>query len=118
MKKKILVLLCNPEGTKSIGVLEETGLLQQAIEQSQYWERFDVILKPAMRFSHLGQDILKEQPRIIHFCGHGTNEGLILHHKNGTEELVKNKDLANLLSRFNDCIECVFLNACNSEPQG
>ncbi len=115
MKKIILVLICNPKNTEVVGVLEESRNLARTIQRSQYRERFSVELETAVRFSDLQGYILDLKPQIIHFCGHGTNEGLMLHDENGTAELVSNEVLAGLLKKFKDRIECVFLNACDSE---
>ena len=112
MKKKILVLLCNPKTTPDVEGVHEIGKLQRAMKRSQH---FDFDWQAGVSKSNLLPLILDNEPQIIHFCGHGSNEGLTLHDENGMAELASNEYLANLLKDFNERIECVLLNACDSE---
>jgi hypothetical protein len=56
------------------------------------------------------------KPQIIHFCGHGTKDGLVIHDENNQVKLLSNKVLADLLKNFADSVECLVLNACETEP--
>jgi hypothetical protein len=59
--------------------------------------------------------ILDVKPNIILFCGHGTQQGLMLEDDIGTPKVVKNKVITDLLQNFTDRIECVVLNACDTK---
>ena len=59
--------------------------------------------------------MLDSKRQIIHFCGHGTEQGLVLEDDTGTAKVVPNEVLVGLLQTFADRIECVLLNACDSE---
>jgi len=62
--------------------------------------------------------LLKEEPQIVHFCGHGAGEkGLVLENDLGHAQLVTTESLAELFKLFQAQIECVVLNACYSEIQ-
>ena len=115
MKKKILFLVPNPKGTLDLKVLKEIQNLQEATRQSQDGKHFCVEWKFGMRQSDLRHYISEVKPHIIHFCGHGSKQGLSFDDENGMAELASNKVLADLLSIFKDRIKCVFLNACDSE---
>ena len=115
MQKKILVLVSNPKGTSNLNLLPEVGELQEALQRSLNQERFVVEWKVAVRQTDLRRHILDTKPQIIHFCGHGTEQGLVLENDMGTAKVVANEVLVDLLRIFADRIECVLLNTCDSE---
>jgi len=115
MKKKILVLVSNPEKTKSLNLPLELKKLQESVQRSQKRDYFTVELRFAASQADLRRHILDVKPQIIHFCGHGTEQGLVLEDDKGTAKVVANDVLVNLLRIFADRIECVLLNACDSE---
>ncbi|MGK7896325.1 MAG: CHAT domain-containing protein [Xenococcus sp. (in: cyanobacteria)] len=115
-KKKILILASNPKGSSNLNLLPEIRDLQEAIQRSLNREHFTVEWRVAVRQSDLRRYILDVKPQIIHFCGHGTQQGLLLEDDNGTAKLVSKLFFADLLSKFADHIECVLLNVCDSEP--
>ena len=115
-KKKILILASNPKGSSNLDLLPEIRDLQEVVQRSLNRERFDVEWKVAVRQSDLRRHILDVKPQIIHFCGHGEREGLVLEDEKGKAKTVSNIFVVDLLSKFADRIECVLLNACDSEP--
>ncbi|WP_088892423.1 HEAT repeat domain-containing protein [Leptolyngbya ohadii] len=115
MQKKILVLVSNPEGTTSLNLPLELKKLQEAVERSKQRDYFTVVIKFAATKTDLRRHILDERPQIIHFCGHASQQGLWLDNLGGKVELASNEFLTNLLRPFADRIECVVLNACDSE---
>ena len=115
MQKKILVLVSNPKGTSNLNLLPEIRDLQEALQRSQHRECFTVEWRVAKHQTDLRRYILDIKPQIIHFCGHGTDQGLVLEDDTGTAKVVTNEVLSDLLRTFADRIECVLLNACDSE---
>ena len=118
MQKKILVLLSNPKGTSNLDLLSEIKQLKEALGRwgrSQPENRFIVEWEVAVHQTDLRRHILDVKPQIIHFCGHGTEQGLVLEDDTGKANVVANDVLVNLLRIFTDRIECVLLNACDSE---
>lgn len=115
MQKKILVLVANPKGTVNIELLPEINRLKEALRRSVNREQFVVEWEVAVRQSDLRRHILDVKPQIIHFCGHGTEQGLVLEDDTGKAKVVSNQFLTDLLRVFADRIECVVLNACDSE---
>ena len=114
MQKKILVLVSNPKGTSNLNLLPEIRDLQEALQRSQNRERFAVEWRIAKYQTDLRRYILDVKPQIIHFCGHGTEQGLLLEDDSGRVKVVANEVLIDLLKAFVDRIECVLLNACDS----
>ena len=113
--KKILVLVSNPKGTSNLNLLPEIQKLKESLRRSHIRERFIVEWEVAVRQTDLRRHILDIKPSIIHFCGHGTEQGLVLEDDTGTAKVVANEVLTDLLRTFADRIECVLLNACDSE---
>jgi len=115
MQKKILVLVSNPGKTTSLNLPLELKKLQESVQRSQKRDYFTVELRFAASQADLRRHILDIKPSIIHFCGHGTERGLVLEDNTGTAKVVPNEVLTDLLRTFADRIECVLLNACDSE---
>lgn len=62
--------------------------------------------------------LLRYQPHIVHFSGHGSDEGeIILQDQWGDSRAVSERALSKLFSALRDNIRCVVLNACYSEKQ-
>lgn len=116
MQKKIRVLVSNPKGTTNLELLPEINQLKEALRRSANRERFVVEWEVAVRQADLRRHILDVKPQIIHFCGHGTEQGLVLGDETGRAKVVSNEVLTDLLRAFADLVECVVLNACDSEP--
>jgi HEAT repeat protein len=115
MEKKILVLVSNPKGTTNLDLLPEISRLKEALRRSVNPKRFVVEWEVDVRQANLRHLIQVVEPRIIHFCGHGTEQGLFLEDNTGKAKVVSNEFLTDLLRVFADRIECVVLNACYSE---
>ncbi|MEM9092856.1 MAG: CHAT domain-containing protein [Cyanobacteria bacterium P01_F01_bin.53] len=116
MQKKVLVLVSNPKGTVYLNLLPEIHDLQEALLRSQQRHSFSVAWRVAKTHKDLRRYILDIKPHIIHFCGHGTEQGLVLEDDTGAVKVVSNDMLTGLLQTFADTVECVLLNACYSEP--
>lgn len=113
---KILILASNPR--RDLKLNEEIRDLQNVIERSRDRERFEVEVGLAVRREDLQALLLRHEPQIVHFCGHGVGEqGLVLQDQSEQEQLVSTAALQDLFSLFAQQIECVLLNACYSETQ-
>jgi DNA polymerase III delta prime subunit len=116
MKKTILILSANPR--HDLDLRREIHNLKGVIERSQEEEQFEIKISSAARPQDLQKLFLEHEPRIVHFCGHGTGEqGLLLEDNEGKEKLVSTSAISNLFQNFSDRVECVLLNACYSEKQ-
>jgi CHAT domain len=114
---RILVLAANPSDTQGLKLRQEVDEIQAALARSKNRDQFEVIAEQNVRPDDLRRALLKHQPRIVHFSGHGTGElGLMFANEVGQAKLVDTDTLTNL---FKLCpgIECVVLNACFSAMQ-
>lgn len=116
MKKTILILSANPR--QDLDLRREIHILKGVIERSQEGDQFEIKIGSAARPQDLQKLFLEHEPRIVHFCGHGTGEqGLVLEDDEGKEKLVSTSAISDLFKNFSDKVECVLLNACYSEKQ-
>jgi CHASE2 domain-containing sensor protein len=120
-RKKVLILAANPKDTRSLRLDQEVRDIEEGLERSQKRDQF--ILKPklAVRPKDVRRALLDFDPQIIHFSGHGTEEGLVFEDDSGNSQPVSGDALAELFGLFADdddgSIECVVLNGCYSEVQ-
>ncbi len=116
MKKKILILSSNPRN--DLKLKREIKDLKNIIKRSQNQSQFEMEFELEVRPEELQNLFLEQEPRIVHFCGHGTGEqGLVLQNQAGREQNVSTDALSNLFELFDRQVECVLLNACYSEIQ-
>ena len=114
--KKILILAANPKGDLRID--REIRDLTAVIERSKNAEQFAILPKLAVRSRDLQELFDKNQPNVVHFCGHGAGEqGLVFEDDRSGGKLVNNQALSGLFKIFKEDVECVLLNACSTEFQ-
>ncbi len=99
-----------------MNLLPEVRNLQEAIQRSQCRKLFTIEWKVAVQEEDFRRHILDIKPQIIHYCGHGTKEGLVIHDEKNQAKLLSNDFVADLLKNFTNCVECLVLNACETEP--
>jgi serine/threonine-protein kinase len=117
-RRTILILSANPKGTNLLRLGEEVREIRDGLERSQYRDLFQIETAEAVRVRDIQRAMLKYNPNIVHFCGHGAGEeGLVFEDETGQVKLVRAEALAGLFSLFADKLDCVLLNACYSEVQ-
>jgi len=117
-KIKILFLASNPTDISRIRVDEELREIDERISLGSHRDRFELIPHFAVRPRDLTNGLLRHQPHILHFSGHGsTSAGIVLEDNNGKTKLVAGADLAELLSIIKDNLRVVVLNSCYSALQ-
>ena len=114
--KKILILTSNPRNDLKLD--REIKDLKNVIKRSKNQSQLKPELELEVQTEELQEKLLEHEPRIVHFCGHGTEkQGLVLQNLAGGEQVVSTKALSNLFALFDQEVECVVLNACYSEVQ-
>lgn len=115
---KILFLAANPRGTSQLRLDEEVRAIDQALRMAEFRDRFDLIQHWAVRVSDLQALLLRCQPHIVHFSGHGSERSeIVLEDAQGGPKPVPSRALAGLFAALKDNIRCVVLNACYSKAQ-
>lgn len=114
--KKILILSANPKDTNRLRLDEEVREIEEGLRRSKNREKFLIQAKWAVRLRDLRRALLDYEPDIVHFCGHGKENQLLVEDDQGKAAPIGPNALADLFELFEN-IECVLLNACYSEPQ-
>lgn len=108
---KILILEANPH--KDLSLNEEIRDLEDAIQRSHDRDLFEIKTKLAVRSTDLQESILRFEPNILHFCGHGTGEeGLVF-----LDKKISTDAISTLFALCKEHLQCIVLNACYSEVQ-
>jgi hypothetical protein len=115
--KKILVLSANPKNTPKRRLNEVVREIEEGLQLSKHRAQFKIKSKWAIRFRELRRHILDFEPQIVHFCGYGKKEGLVVENEGGNAVFLSTKALYELFELFSKHVECVILSACYSEPQ-
>jgi len=114
---KILFLAANPHGTSELQLDKEAKKIEDGLERSKLRDQFMLVTKWAVDSETLRRAMLKEQPDIVHFSGHGEGQaGLVLVGQDGEPKPATADALAGLFEIFRN-VKCVLLNACYAEVQ-
>jgi hypothetical protein len=115
---KILFLSSNPKNISRIRLDEELREVDERIQLGKCREQFELISHWAVRPRDIAQVLLRHQPHVLHFSGHGSpTEGIVLEDNNGQTKLVSAEALAKLFAAIKDNLRVVVLNACYSGLQ-
>ena len=115
---KILFLAANPKNTGRLRLDEEIRSIDQVLRHAEYREQFDLQQQWAVRVADLQSHLLRHQPDIVHFSGHGSkSREIILEGSAGKGHPVSARALSRLFAVLKDNVRCVVLNACYSENQ-
>jgi hypothetical protein len=115
---KILFLAANPQDNTRLRLDEEIRAIDQAFREASFRDNFDIEQHWAVRVRDLPGLLLRYQPDIVHFSGHGTTTSeIILENDDGQSQPVPQHVLSGLFSTLKDNIRCVVLNACFSQEQ-
>jgi hypothetical protein len=115
---KILFLAANPLDTRPLMLAEEVRAIDQALQAARYRDRFELEQAHALQYPDLHNALLRHEPDIVHFSGHGSDAGeLLLQQPDGNSQPITGETLGDLFRILKDNIRCVVLNACYTESQ-
>lgn len=114
---RILFLAANPAGTTPLRLDQEVKAVTEALRSSM-GDRFELHQSWAAGEQDLQDGLLRYEPEIVHFSGHGTSGGRMA--LEGSSELAQAErlwlqGLARVFEAARGRIRCVVLNACHSE---
>ncbi len=127
--KRVLFLASNPDDTGKLQLAEEFRIVSERLQIDNDKIKFELYQKWAVTTNDLQEAILKYNPNIIHFSGHGKRgksfrpelSGIILQNSQGKSQVVKTKALSNMFDLFSSDdslnIEALLFNACYSKNQ-
>lgn len=116
---KLLFLGAAPSDTTRLHLDREVREIARRIDYAQQRQSIQLVQQWAVTAEELSQLLLRHRPNIVHFSGHGTEDGmLVLLDRQGLSYPVPRGALTQLfaLLRKKD-LRCVVLNACFAEEQ-
>lgn len=115
--RRILALSASPKAMDRLRLDEEFREMDESLKRSRKRHLFEINIRGALRFHDLRRALLEIEPHIVHFAGHGGEEGLILEDKLGFPEPLSSHAAAGLFKLVSKHVECVVLNACYATIQ-
>ncbi len=119
---KVLFLAANPKQTDPLRLGEEVRTIEERLRLAGLRDKFELEQGWAVRVSDLQDHLLRHRPNIVHFSGHGAEEGIFLENATGQAQPVTTRALQGLfriIQRRADSeaerVRCVVLNACLTE---
>ncbi|WP_017318737.1 CHAT domain-containing protein [Mastigocladopsis repens] len=115
IQQKILILAAIPQ-PHDLRLDKEMREIRTAIERATRRDLFEIDVRTAVRSQDIRRAIAEVHPQIVHFCGHGMEDGsLVLEDDGGKHKPVSPEGLAALFKLHAEYVNCVLLNACYSE---
>ncbi|MBO3462312.1 CHAT domain-containing protein [Aetokthonos hydrillicola Thurmond2011] len=115
---KILFLAADPSDASRLRLGQELRDIKERLRIAKAPENYQLEQRESVRVGDITQAIFDVQPNIVHFSGHGTDEGeLCFENQVGEIQSVKPDALAAMFELFAQHVNCVVLNACYSEIQ-
>jgi len=112
---RILFLAANPTTTSPLDLEEELRSLELELRGTKFRESISLVARHAVRPDDLIRYVRDENPRVIHFSGHGSTRGIILRNDAGGDHVLEAPQLKRFLRGRG--VDLVVLNACYSEHQ-
>jgi hypothetical protein len=121
-KLKVLFFAADPlsaDGERRRLLLDhEARQIEHEVVVARHRDNVEFTSRWATRTKDLRRELLRIEPHIVHFSGHGGGEGLVLDADDRTgPHRVDAAALKEFFSAFRGQIRLVVLNACHSEPQ-
>jgi len=113
----ILVLAANPIDTERLRLDREVKVIEQQLDKGEQGRRYTVVSKWAVTSNELQEYLLKYEPTVVHFSGHGSSSGeIMLEADDGRAKIVPPDALVTLFETLKGT-EAIVLNACYSAAQ-
>ena len=111
-------MAANPLGTTVLRLDEEVRDIDDNLIKTKYRDKFNLEHSWASKYSDLSFILQRYKPQIVHFSGHGNENGAILLEDDmGYPVEVAPTDLSDLFRVFASFTKCVVLSACWSQMQ-
>lgn len=115
-KIKVLFLAADPFRTgASLRLDEEVRAIEQAIRKGTARDTLELVSHFATRTSDLQDALMRHEPQIVHFAGHGNAPGVIyLGDEQGRPHAVGKQALRGLFGVLTGSVRVVVLNGCET----
>lgn len=112
---RILFMAANPTTTTALDLEEELRNLELELGRARYRDQITLVARHAVRPDDLVRHVRAEHPTVIHFSGHGSDNGIVLRSDDGGYTEVSGLSLRRFLEERG--VELLVLNACFSGAQ-
>ena len=114
----VLYLAASPTDACRVRIDEEAREIRESIARSAHRDSIQLETRAAVRPMDLFVAINETHPTIIHFSGHGAEDGaLAFEDEDGRVKLISKEQIAIALSTATDHVKLLVFNACFSEKQ-
>lgn len=114
---RILFLGGHPSDQARLALTREVERLRERFYAVKHGDAFRIEQHWEVEASKLQGLILRHEPQIVHFAGHGTPAGLVFQDVSGIGTPIPSRLLAKVFENLHKFVRCVVLNACYSRPQ-
>ncbi|TVQ18895.1 MAG: CHAT domain-containing protein [Leptolyngbya sp. DLM2.Bin15] len=115
---KVLFVASNPTDQPQLRLDEEIRSITEKIRASEHRDSVQLVSRWAARPADILQALNEHKPHIVHFSGHGLDNGeLVFQSDDGSTKLVSQDAIVATMSTLNDNIRAVIFNACFSSAQ-
>lgn len=113
----VLILAANPSDTEALRIDQEIHEIQKTIRSGRNRDNIEVSIHLAVDPTDISQALLDDEPRLVHFAGHGGGpEGSIaVENDYGLAHIIPVDGLVHLFRTFGRSVHCVVVNACDTE---
>jgi hypothetical protein len=114
---RVLILGAGLPGTESLRIDREIRAIQDTIKPGMARDNIEVRIRLAVRPEDISQALLKDEPRLVHFAGHGggTEGSFAAEGDYGLAHIIPVDGLVKLFRGAGQSVECVVVNACETE---
>lgn len=116
-KRTILFLAANPSETDRLALDQEAHAIQGELERSGCRDCFNFETRWAVQPMDLLRELRKHKPMVVHFSGHGGQNGLFFQTATGRAQVVSTVALAEAFGAAGASVKLVVLSACYTEEQ-
>jgi hypothetical protein len=116
---KVLFFGSNPGASDRLRLDREYREIDRHLQEGGNRNAIQLVASWAIRVSDLSFELLRHEPDVVHFSGHGSADGLVFDTDSNDGYAASPESLANLFKvvASHRAIQAVLLNACFSEQQ-
>lgn len=111
----ILFLAANPSGANQRALDREANSIRKELKRSGCRDRFELVTRWAMEPLDLLRELRELKPAVVHFSGHGCQDGLYFQTVQGDTQAVSPAAVAETFGAAGASVKLVVLSACYSE---
>jgi chemotaxis protein histidine kinase CheA len=104
-------------GSEPLRLDREVNEIQRRIRESKHRDAIRFVSRHAVKVTELMQALNEEEPDVVHFSGHGSQDALLFEGNDGQPLALSNENLSLLLQAAPRPIRLAVFNACESSIQ-